>query len=232
MRSKPIYLNILSVFLLLVAMSLPIQVLFIFDYPLSDWPQSFQHLTFLNWLFMGSCAMTSFFLYRGHQKAVLFSAITVFLVFTNNLFVGLYGKDFSLTQSLIGVLFISASLVPIFLNPIRQTLFNSKQQWWRTAPRFAKQLDVQIWAFSGDKPFNVRTLNVSRTGALLQVPTGYPLHHRMPMALYVNEIIPVHCEAKVVRHVSGPNNDFDQVGVEFFPLDKYQTQMLDLCFKT
>lgn len=231
MKTKPFYFDVITLFLLVVAVSLPIQILFLFDYQLQDWTETFQHLTFLNWLFMGSSLISAYFLYCGHRYALAFSTINICTVFSNNLIVGVFGSDFSINQSLWGAVLYSIPLLPIYFNPLRETLLNSKQQWWRTAPRYSKQLDVQIWSLNGKPTVNAKTINISKTGALLEVPSGAPLHYRIPMALYVNEITPVHCEAKIVRHISDANNNFDKVGIEFLPLTKEQTQVLESCLK-
>lgn len=227
MKTKPIYLNSVALFLTLVAISLPIQILFIFDYSLKDWIETFQHLTLFNWLIMISSLMTAFFLQRGHRYAIAFSTVSLCVVFSNNLIVGVFGSDFTVSQSLLGAVFFSLPLIPVYFNPLRETLMNSKQQWWRTAPRYSKKLDVHIWSFNGNGAVNAKTINVSRTGALLEIPTGTPLHYRIPMALYVNEITPIHCEAKIIRHLANRDENIDHVGIEFLPLDREQTEILE-----
>jgi hypothetical protein len=215
MRNKPIYLELLAFFFIVVALSFPIQVFLLYDYSIMEIEAVFEQLTLLNWGVITFSLLTSYLVWTVHSSIYIAMALTSVLVLLNNLFVGLVSVDYTMKQTSIATGLFLIPILPVFVGRFHAVLMQPKLQWWRTARRFSKILVVDIIPKVGGKPVLAKTINVSTTGALLEVPEAFNLRETIPLEIYFNEQHSFAFDGRVVRQESGLRKGFNLVAVEF-----------------
>lgn len=170
MNQKPIYFNLLSILLIGVAGSFPLQIIWFFDYQVADLDMVLGHLTVLNWAVVILCCMTALLIWQVNKLMIPFGFLLLATVFFNNYMVGKYNLQFDLlTTSAASVLF-GVPLLFVFQKKYLKIIMNPGLRWWRTSKRTDLYLKGRL-AFEDDfkTSLQVSTINISETGVLLTV---------------------------------------------------------------
>jgi hypothetical protein len=205
MLNKPLYLRLFPFFSLLIAVSFPVQIYFLYKIDISNIDKVFTMLTPLNLISMTVLtlsALLTFFMAKSIYKIV---PILLALLFVNNAIVGLYGTDFSLIQVGLGFVLMAFSLKPFYSPQIRSVIMNPKLRWWETPKRFnvRKPLAIKV----NDFEIFSQGKNFSKTGIFTQIEEDSTLE-----LMNLNDVVDisiignseVHVQAKIVRKTSSP----------------------------
>lgn len=166
MNKKPSYFSWLSLFLLGVVISFPAQILYLFEYELSDIYLCFSQLSLINWLVMASCLIASIFIWRVYKYVNYVAVGLVLLVSVNNLAVGLTEVNYTLMESMISEVIFVIPLMFLFNPSYQKLIYNPALHYWKTPRRFSLQEAVYI-----DKELNIisESVNVSSSGILIRI---------------------------------------------------------------
>lgn len=142
MNSKPIYFNFLGLVFIAVAVSFPIQILYMFDYSWGDISLTFSHLTYMNYMVILACLVTAVHSFKASgwlRKSIL---ITGAFIIVNNYLVSLNQNFFSSTETLIASATFFLTYILTFAPRIHQVLTQPHMQWWRIPKRYDMKVPI------------------------------------------------------------------------------------------
>lgn len=229
MKSKPMIFNILGLFFLGVALSLPLQVGFLYENDLTtmkDWHSIIIKLTPLNYLIMGLCLVNSYFAFTVKPFLKYTVLISVILVSLNNYIVGSWGMDFAPLTTWFATLFFAAISYSFSFFHGSEAIDHPDQQWWKVAPRYNKTFPVWI-EWNGKKKVLTTTHDISKTGAFVSTINDHTqaLVHDLPIGEKVRLSIgtnngELRLEGVVVRKEAKNRGQYPQgLGIKFNPMN-------------
>lgn len=212
-------------------MSIPLQVMWIYSHPVSEFTAIFAKLTWLNLVVMVALLLNSFLLFQASPWLRYAVPLVGFLVICNNAAVGFDGVDYSLgatSFASFGFLLLNA---PLALNRgIRELIRQPDRRWWRSAPRVRVAVPVSI---SGISPRSVQasTFDISQSGVFIPIKTIDELRSldprkRLDITLKLDSITLMHCRARIVRKSEGQGAYPQGIGVEFESLSFEQRRRI------
>jgi hypothetical protein len=166
MKTKPISLSIYALIFLGIALSIPIQIMMLYEHSISEISLIISKMTPMNWAVVASTLMLSVGCFRASSSTWFLLPISVALIFINNLLVGQYAVDYSPFQaSLASLLFMGLSLS--FLATKGQDAISSPHlKWWMIPTRHRIALAIRM--VSPDGVDNVvRSFDISSNGLFL-----------------------------------------------------------------
>jgi hypothetical protein len=222
MRKRPLALSLFSLALLGVAISLPVQAIYIQD--LADLPQS---LTLLNIFIMLLCTLTAVAAIKVHASFRILLPFTVVAVVFNNWWVGYVGFNYDLLQtSYASIGFVLLCTILLETNTFK-VLLNPKLKWWEVATRAKTEIPVSLFPLRG-MALNKKSYDISETGMFLQgldkTELGQ-LHvgEKLEVCLHFNKILKFRCTTKIVRKADAQGQYPTGIGLQFQQRD---TQMI------
>jgi hypothetical protein len=227
MKTKPFYLILFPLLAFGLALSFPIQIHLLYQIPLSDIAKIVSMLTPLNILTMSSLALTGILTITMSKYVYKLIPILLFVLFTNNAIVGLYGTDFTMAQVGLSFVLFGLSLRPFYKAEIKAVILNPRFRWWKTPTRYEMQKTLHLRS----KLFDVQseTLNISSSGIFAKVSDKEILE-----SISLDDIIDLQItdgsdiilKAKVVRVNSGHNHQPDGLGLEIIKDENHKNTYL------
>ncbi|MCM2323843.1 MAG: PilZ domain-containing protein [Oligoflexia bacterium] len=234
MFRRPRQFEVLAMVLLLVAVSLPLQVMTAYGFQQPELAQIFSGLAPLNWAVM-ACAGLHAVLLLAASRLVFFTApLFVALVAWNNWVVAAVGLNASTVLSGLATLGAVALHLPLLADAPRRILLNPRLRWWRTARRRRARVSAVVRPVLGGE-IRTSTFDVSVGGAFIALEhvfaPGIPLHYlregsRCSIRLVLNQIQVVQCAAEIVRRVNARGSYPEGFAVRFVCLEGFQRKML------
>jgi len=169
MRTKPIIFNILWLFFLATAISLPLQVLFLYEHDFMsfyEWKSVFMKLTPLNWLVMITTIVNGILCFKASTYIKYTIPASIFFVAINNFFVGAWGVDFNLLLTWSATLFYGIISYSYVYAHGLEAIENPERQWWKIPQRTQKSYPVWI-EWQGKRKLLAKTFDISKTGAFI-----------------------------------------------------------------
>lgn len=219
MRTPPWSPRLLAFILVGISLSFPIQILYLYDYQLSEWPQVLDKLTSINWLTMSACTVTALSLWNCSQSCIKLIAVTALIMIWNNYLVGFVAYNYTLIDSFIasGLFLFSYSLL---LHPKALLILrHPERRWWLQAERKNIQINMQIASLHG-LDYSLKTFDISKTGAFLslnekQALADFNVGDYCDIRLQLSEYKRLRCRARVVRLSHGYGQYPPGIGLEF-----------------
>ncbi len=199
MKNKPLFLKLFPLFALAIALSFPLQIMYLYKIPYTDIIKVFSMLTPLNLISM-SVLFTTAILTASMSRSV-YKMVPILLValFANNAIVGLYGSDYTVVQVALSFFLFAFSLKPFYAQEVKAVILNPNLRWWKTPERFNVKKDLKI--SNGSFDIFSETTNISSTGLFAKVED-----EKLLRAFELNEVIDIQLgetdklfKAKVVR---------------------------------
>lgn len=162
MKNKPLFLKIFPIGALLVAISFPLQIAYLYELNSDNMTTILSMLTPLNLLSILILSISAILVHKMHKSTYIIIPIMFAVLYINNLVVYLYGMDFSTSQILISFVLIAISLQPFYNETIKQVMNDPKQRWWLTPKRYNVRKPLIINS-EGFELFS-ETANISKTG--------------------------------------------------------------------
>lgn len=171
MKQKPFYYVFLSFFLLLITVSIPLQIMYVLNFGVKDFPLVFNHLTYQNWITMIACGISMYFAWTVSPKLnyiVSFLALTIII---NNLMFGSTTQDYSIFKTTIASFLFLIPFSFLLVPEYQEALKNKTKHWWKTPTRYKKEVVVNM-EDDNKNIFSTKTINISKTGALLLISSN------------------------------------------------------------
>lgn len=214
MRKRPLALSLFSFILLGIAISLPIQAIYI-----QDIENLFQSLTFLNIFVMLLCTLTAVSAFKVHKSVRYLLPVTLVTVIFNNWWVGYVGFNFDPLQTSFASLgFVSLCAVLLEKNAY-SVLRNPKLKWWEVATRAKAEIPVSVFPIRGEA-LNKTSFDISESGIFLQGLEKDELERlnvgeELSVCLHFDRILKIRCSAKIVRKSDASGIYPPGVGLQF-----------------
>ena len=221
MRPKQFYFVAAAMFA--VALSFPVQVMFLYGHHWSETSAIFSKITSINWLVIGSLIFGAYLYFHASRYILYVAPIILALVAFNNYLVGAFAGDFSLIQTSMGTAGIGALFFPLALPSSRVVLKDPKRRWWRRSKRINKRLAATVNPYVGGMVHG-HTFDVSKSGAFVCLEDD---NNELPkigdtvrISFNVNSMKKIRCEAVVVR-IAEPQGRYPKgMGIRFTSTDK------------
>jgi hypothetical protein len=166
MDKKPLFPFFMSLILMLIAVSFPVQIAIMFDYNLFEIKVIFSKLTPLNFIVMILLTYTSFLTFRLDAKVFILLPFLNLFVFLNNFIVAEYGQIYGHLQTfLVSTLFLLFS-VTYYKKDIYNVYHDLRFRYWLTSPRFNKNLPIEI--HHNGVVIKSETFDISKTGLFIK----------------------------------------------------------------
>lgn len=219
MRKRPLALFLFSFCMLSVAMSLPIQVVY-----LQGFEDIFQTLTWLNIFIILICASTAVAAYNLHKSFLYLLSVAVATVIFNNWWVGHVGLNFDLSQTSMASLGFLTLCSLLLEKKTYKVLYNPQLKWWNNPLRSKIEIPVTLSPLLRGPDLQKKSFDISESGFFLQGFESEELERlkvgeKFSVCFYFRKILKIRCEAKVVRKCVGKGSYPAGVGLQFEVLD-------------
>lgn len=220
MRTRPVALYLFSICMMGVALSLPVQAIY-----LQDFENIFRMLTGLNIFIMVICAMTAVAAFKAHKSLRYLLPVAIIAVVFNNWWVGYVGFNFSIYEtSFASFGFLALCSVLLEKNTFK-VLCNPKLKWWDASLRSKIEIPVSLFPKLNGEVLTKKSFDISESGFFLQGLEKEELEHlnvgeKFSVCFHFNEITKIRCAAKIVRKSSAENGRYPSgIGLQFEEID-------------
>ncbi|AYF44844.1 type IV pilus assembly protein PilZ [Halobacteriovorax sp. BALOs_7] len=218
MKIKPLIFNVYAFVFLAIAVSIPVQVMFLYGYNATDIGAIWSKMTFFNLMVMASCCINAYFSFTAQNDIKWSFPLSIGFVCLNNSIVLVYGNDFEAATVILST-FAYILMTSYFILSQDTNVINSPAaQWWKTALRYKAPLATKV--SSTDIPINLgNTFDISRTGAYISynVPTQKDIFSCGDVFTF-NIGDELELKAKVVRKSMAVGRYPEGMGVQFIDL--------------
>lgn len=204
-----------------VAISLPVQVIYLQDF---DFENMFQMLTVLNILIMVICSAVAVAVFNLHKSFRYLLPTAIVLIIINNWWVGYVGFNFNLVETSyasFGFLVLCSFLLE---KNAFKVLCNPKLKWWGVPVRSKIEIPVSLSPRLQGQPLFKNSFDISESGFFLQGLKKEELEslnvgQKFSVCLHFSKILKVRCDAKIVRK-SFENGTYPSgIGLQFEEID-------------
>lgn len=220
MRKRPLALYIFCICMMAIALSLPVQAVYI-----QDFENIFQMLTWLNIFIMIVCAMTAVAAFRVHKSLRYLLPVTIIAVVFNNWWVGYVGFNFNIYETSVASLSFLALCSVLLEKNTFKVLCNPKLKWWDAPVRSKIEIPVSLSPKIRGQVLTKKSFDISESGFFLQGLEKEELERliigeKFNVCLYFNDLIKIRCAAKIVRKSSAENGRYPLgIGLQFEEID-------------
>lgn len=219
MRKRPLALFLFSLSMMSIAMSLPIQVVY-----LQGFESMFQMLTWLNIFIIFICAITAVAAYNLHKSFLYLLPVAVTTIIFNNWWVGHVGFNFDLSQTSIASLGFLLLCTLLLEKKTYKVLCNPKLKWWNNPIRSKIEIPMTLSPLLRGPDLQKNSFDISESGFFLQGLEMEELERlkvgeKFCVCFYFRKILKIRCEAKIVRKSAGKGNYPAGIGLQFEGLD-------------
>jgi hypothetical protein len=220
-KYRPRSLLLLAAKHILIGLSLPVQIFWLYGHPLSEWDLVLQKLTVLNWAVILTCMTSAVLIFRTTTWALLSVPIAMITVGLNNYYVALYATDFAPLTCLLATFGFWFGQFPLITPRNWSIMTERNKQWWRTATRRKISLPISLgteaqWAFEA------KTFDVSETGVFVAMESDHLLddfglgpQKEIRLKIENAKGEPVFCKGQIVRRSPANGNYPAGVGIRF-----------------
>jgi hypothetical protein len=238
MLKRPKILDLFSVFLIGVAVSLPIQIMFIYGHTPTEMFQVLTKVTTLNWLIIFALLGNAYLVHKADPVVRWTLPLAALLVGFNNFVVGRWGFDFSSTQTwLASAGFILCHGI-LCRKPILDLFKHPEHRWWLRPMRKKVEILAYISPYNG-LAFKTKTFDISEGGAFIPVnaedltprgPKGVRnrflvVDDRVSLCLTLG-LAQLRCDGRIVRNVTAKGIYPSGIGISFEGMQRTQKKEL------
>jgi hypothetical protein len=174
MPKRPLLFTLLALLYAVIAISLPIQVMIIYDHQLSEWPLILAKLSWLNILVIMLSSVNVILSLNASHWLKYSLPFTIIIVGINNYFVSYYGNDFSVLETSMATIVFALIHTTLFFFKSSSILEHPSLRWWLVPRRH--ELQIPVWIEQNDgKGISFKTFDLSKTGAF--IASTEPFHH-------------------------------------------------------
>jgi Tfp pilus assembly protein PilZ len=225
MARRPKALTILSFVFLLLAGSMPLQIMVLYGHGFAEWSAVISKLTLFNWFVLTGLALNAALLWRvspylRYTMPVLMGAILV-----NNWIAGYYATDFSLWTTTLGTLAFSVLNIPLLDDHVLWVMQHPERRWWIRAER--KRLSVPIFIEGARlNSLKAETFDLSQSGVFVPGTRDLGVGDWVFVRLQFDHLAQLRCQARVVRRNEAKGEYPAGIGIEFMDMSWRQKRDL------
>jgi hypothetical protein len=149
MKEKPVVFLYLSFFFFVIALSLPMQIMWIYGHDLTEINAVLSKLTALNIVCFILLLVNSWFSFSVSALLNITLPGLAVAISLNNYTVGLYGSDFTAEETLFASLSFVSVILGFYVAGGYQVLKNPRLWWWKTPKRKSMKRPLALWKASG-----------------------------------------------------------------------------------
>lgn len=238
MRTRPIHLTALAIFLTVIAVFMPLQIMIQFGHTPMEWQAVLGKLSPLNWLFILSAASLAVSVLRASLWTWFFGPLFLAVTAWNNYMVGELALNYSSFQATVATAFVFAVAAgTLSQKQSRKVLINPGLRWWLTPPRKKARLRAVLWPTAGGE-ITSYTYDMSEGGAFVAIGTekraalssgirNLKVGTHCLLRIHIGDERVLHCHAEVVREMSERRGAYPSgIGVRFVQLSRSQRQAI------
>ena len=242
MKSRPKLLTWLTIGLVLIAISFPIQVKLMFGEDFLDIFSIANKLTPMNWIVMALALTVASLVHRASPLVWGASPLFLLAVAWNNYLVSSVGTGFNFLVTTTATLFL-VGIHGILLTPeCRMILTQPKKRWWLTPPRKRVSIEARVCPVLGGELMS-KTFDLSENGAFISLRDAFWAKHRaasvknLKVGTYcsiqfkLNQMASLSCTAEIVRQSTSNGNYPGGFGVRFVGLNPKEKKILNSFLK-
>jgi hypothetical protein len=239
MKTRPKALSILAASVMSIAISLPLQIMFLYDHTPFELQAIFAKLAPLNWMILALAPITAWLLLKASFWLVLTAPLFAVLILYNNWFVAEIGTSYSPISIGFATGMFLIGFSSLLSKGIREIILNPQRRWWLTPKRHRAKLPVKMKLLTerGLREVELSTFDISEGGAFLisPQPEDKEIIHQNQVAVgmrcYLQLVLhsdsnPLSCRAEVIR-MAGPRGDYPPgIGIRFLGMGWRERQAL------
>ena len=223
MKSKPFIFNLISVFLLLVVVSIPLQIILQTELTLINYKILINQISMFNWIIIFTCLITSVYSFYGDAKVITSSLLLLASVILNNYFVFTFSTNMHWSLPVISTALAFLSIFAICSNRnFLYTVKNQNKRWWLIPNRHKKVLPIWI-QINEDKCLLARTYDVSTSGAFISsisgiqnfLEKGLSVGNKVRVLIGDKDDIEFQCDASIIRKTQATGIYPSGIGLHF-----------------
>lgn len=227
MQSRPKILPVVMVLLFAVALSMPLQVMWLYGHPWSEMDAVLHKLTWMNWLVIAGAMLTGVLVFSASGWARFAVPALIVLVGVNNMFVGYFATDYSFLTATLGTLGFMALTLPLYRPQVRELFMHPEKRWWLVKHRRRQNVPIFV---GGSRQVKLRgeTFDISESGAFVPLEAvGLGVDEQVSVCLTLGTLQQIRCDARVVRRTPKAKGTYPAgVGLHFINLDWWQRREL------
>ncbi len=231
MTKKPFYFSVLSAVIFMIVLSIPVQVMYLYEHPIQDFSAAMELLPWNNWLLMSFGMVLSVQMFLVHPNLKYSIPVFCLLGVFNNLMVGFADVDFSLIETSTASLGLLSLFVPLLTPEHLKLLQDSRMRWWLSATRAEVLVPVQVEV--KNKQILGLTYDLSDTGVFLtfsstdQLEREFDKLEQIDFKMKIGQLESFHCQAHVVRISQDQRGAYPAgIGLRFANTTETQRQAL------
>ncbi len=231
MMVKPKIVFWMSMALIAIVLSMPIQVALLYQHSFSELSSILQKISLPNFITIFMMLVTAVLIFQVSPYIKFFAPLTIATLAWNNYLVGNYAQDFSMTETALGTGLFAGIFVPLLRKDLRQILSEPKKRWWLRAQRFHKRVDVILNPYVG-QTLQAQTFDLSESGAFIPMDGKSweempKVGERLKVSLHIDTLRKIKCDAIVVRVVE-PRGIYPKgIGVRFTDIPETHKRSLN-----
>lgn len=233
MATRPRVLDFFGYFLVFVALSFPVQIMFLYGHSPLEIYTVIMKLTWLNWMVIGLLLINASLIQRASPWVRYLSPASVVLVALNNWIVGTWDTDYSSDLTSAASLGFVLAHIPLWQKKIRHLFVHPEHRWWLRPPRKKAELLTFVRPYNGAS-FKVKTFDLSSTGMFLafdEVAPGLQRKLRpndmLSLTFTLGGMSSIRCEARVVRKKDSMEGGYPPgLGLAFRGLSRHYERRL------
>jgi hypothetical protein len=230
MRRRPAWFMLLSLGFLVIAASLPAQVMLIYGHGFGEISAVFEKLTAINWLVIFGCLICSALVWRASPYLRNAIPAMIGLVAVNNFVVGYYATDFSMWAATGGTLGFALLNLPLLHPNIQWLLIHPEKRWWMRAERKRMTIPVTIEG-TRLQPTRAETFDVSESGAFVAAAKEVGVGDWITVRMKFGTFTQIRCQARVVRREDSKGTYPGGVGLQFMNMSWRDRRDLKRCLE-
>jgi hypothetical protein len=205
MITHPKILKYIPLFLMLTAVSFPIQIMVIYGHSPLEIDAIFSKLSVLNEIVISLCVMAAIAIYRASYVVTMLVPTLLFAVGFNNGVVSSMGEDFTPFLAFAGTLGFFTVHLGLLKPEILKLFSEPNSRWWLTSPRRQLELPMMLSHMNQEAVFRSKTFDLSERGtfvSFLKAPetmTHLKINDSLSVCLNLGALTQIRCQAKVVR---------------------------------
>ncbi len=214
MAKRPMPLTFMAGLFLLLAFSMPLQVMFLYGHGPSEWQAISNKLTLFNWFVF--CALTCNAILVWRVSPLLKVSVPALMggVLLNNWIAGWYATDFSLWTTTVGTLAFMVLNAPLLDDHVQWIIKHPERRWWIRSER--RKLCVPV-LIEGTQLASLKasTFDVSETGVFVPITRDLGVGDWIHVRLQFDSLNQMRCQGRVVRRAEARGEYPAGVGIEF-----------------
>ncbi|MCB0355864.1 MAG: PilZ domain-containing protein [Bdellovibrionales bacterium] len=202
MPSRPRIFAFLALIFMLIATSMPLQIMMLYNHNLQDLNLVFNKISTLNLLVVFCLVLNIPLLLKASPMLRTSLPLTFFVIAWNNYVVSSFAQDYSLTTTTLSSLGFALLFTPFFAQKYRHLFNNPHLRWWLRSPRVKTSLHTLVQPHVGSR-WITELFDISETGI------GVPVHNLKQSPLKIGDLTSLNirlsqfknlkCEAEIVR---------------------------------